>query len=419
MFFSLSTVQSVACAATCTSVAVYDFNKYSSFGTCANANPPCTSAVDVVYFVDQKNPSLSGFSLYDQNFLVAGVSNTVAFTNPGARFGVAFSGGSGRTSAVYVPTALSNSVTALVQGYFTSPSIGGSLDFAGMIQSTLVQYWCAGSIGNCAAPSANSNPRRLVVVVHGADVAGTTTWASVWSLYSLLRVEVHVEAVGNGTLTANAPLLSNIVNGNTTQITTWPYEIMLPSDNAFLYRRVCPLSSSLCDCGGFCSCSAPGSYNCTCPSSCQQFDACNPASCTTPSRGCELDLSKKVYCSPANVCFTSVCVDSNGVNVAGGTASCSSTPVNCTTTNLCLTAYCDTTLGCKTQTSSSLPAVCNSNNPCIIDGCNATGQGSCTHTAVPYSVQNPQVCVFLCCCCVFLFFSSFKVWNKPLFVDWQ
>ncbi len=185
----------------------------------------------------------------------------------------------------------------------------------------------------------------------------------------MLRVQVFVEAVGSGTLASNNQLLLNIVNGNSTQITSWQYEIMLPSDNLFLYRRLCPASTPVCACGGFCSCSGT-SLACTCPT-CLVSDACNPSVCSNPSLGCQVDPGQTVICNPPDRCKTSVCVDSNGANVAGGTASCVASNVTCPATNLCREPYCDPSATSVCQGRAIIPSQCNDGNACTIDGCDA------------------------------------------------
>ena len=243
-----------------------------------------------------------------------------------------------------------------------------------------------------------ANSRRLVVIACGPDTPGSTTWQSVWNLYALLRVEVHVEAFSAGADSSMTPTLLNIVNGFSGRITRWPFIGLLASDSLYLYRRLCPASTSICgQCGGFCSCGAV-SYECTCPADCITTDVCNPSECVTGSLGCQVDPAKKIICPNDDACRPSQCQN------VGGVATCVASNLNCTivlgdSLNLCNEPFCDPAGGCGQRTRSVLPAACVRNEPCFRDGCNSDlngGRGGCTFEAIPYSIQNPQCGVNPC-----------------------
>ncbi len=200
-----------------------------------------------------------------------------------------------------------NQVSQLIKSTATT------VDFALSIQQSINQYWSVDS---------GPTPRRLIVMVGGVHTASASSpsWASLWSQYTSKGIEVWaigIGAVGSSDLT----LLNNIVGNNAARIVLWTSSAFLPSDAQYMYLRVCPASTPLCPCSGFCACG--GAANCMCPTTCNSLDACNPSNCTVPSSGCTVNPANALNCAGTDPCKVyGTCSDSNGVNVLGGTASC-------------------------------------------------------------------------------------------------
>ncbi len=216
---------------------------------------------------------------------------------------------------------------------------------------------------------------------------------------------IQVFAVGIGAGATQTALLNTIVNNQLSNVITWSSAAFLPGDFSFMYRRLCPTTTQVCPCSGFCTC--VGSAGCTCPN-CNQLDACHPSSCTVPSTGCTQDPGSALNCQGTNPCIVyGTCVDSNGPTIAGGTASCTANSNKvCTSNSICLSPYCDPASGCQTRSVNPCndlnactidtcsnnacvytPVVCNDLNPCTVDSCVA---GTCVYA--PITCNDNNVC---------------------------
>lgn len=358
----------------------YDFTKYDG-QNCGTLS--CTAPVEVAFSVDEQSTvSTSGFTLNYKSYINATIAGFSPATTT-SRFGIGWAnnnGAAGRVPALTAPSNLIADRTSL-QNYITARTqAGGTTDFAELITTTINTYWPA-------APGSTSPPRFLIVLVGGADSPTSgTTWASVQTLYTTRSVTVW--AIGIGAGSSQTTLLNNIAS-NSNNIMTWTSETLLNSDNDYMWRRLCPANTPLCPCGGFCTC-AGSSTSCTCPASCNSLDACNPTSCVNPSTGCTVDPGLALNCQGTNPCLNyPPCVDSNGITVAGGTASCPTpTAKTCTTTDMCLTAYCDSSnLTQPCQTTAKVPNPCNDGNACTTDTC---FNNQCTYTPIPFSAATPN-----------------------------
>lgn len=398
------------CTAAGTADTVYDWAKFDGLAGCSTTQPVCQSNTEVAFVIDAQN-SIT-LSEWRANWLPY-VWRTVAGFDPAntqTQFGFCFSADEQSTTPVcQVDGTLISDRSSICQTYLEvgtnsvpcgststrGKASGGSTDFRAMINKALSTYF----------KLASAKPRRLVVLVGGPDApVSAPTWESVWATANAAGVQIHAVGIGSGSF--DSDLLRNIVGTTGGTFAQWSDSSLLAGDN-YLYRRLCPGSTPVCGCNGFCECAGGVAL---CPASCTQTSNCGQSACSAanPCAGCVLQAGATKQCP--DLCYSCNELDGGNCNILkecpepnsgkdtkctdwacatiNGVAQCVGTPKPasfCNDGNGCTADSCVPGTGCVYNDRSS--QICNDQNECTDDLCiNNAGTAVCQYT--PINVQN-------------------------------
>jgi len=337
----------------------YDFSNIrgvdnSQFGAYQGKGCPvqqCGKKIDFVFVLDESGSITPSSFSYMKDF-AKNVATSYTYGAQGAAVGIVMFASSAR-----VVINLNQDETSVTNAINSIQQLGGNTCIGCGIQTGYNMYVNYGR---------SQAQKVMLFMTDGQNNRQTSTFNQVLSTAKNYGITIFAIGVGNDVDHTEIHTIASSVPGIQTEFYSPSYADLNNIVNQLVIVTCVDIPGNPCGAGclGYCSCGKV----CICPSSCDDGNPCTDDNCNAASNGAGCTYSSHT-CNDGNACT----VDSCNPAIPGG---CTTSPLDCSTPDKCLTPSCDASVGCQYKSVS-----CDDNDVCTSDTCDSNA--GCQHATIP------------------------------------